>query len=411
MSKSLNFVVNTRLDKRSSDLNGNHPIKLRVWNRASKQAKLYSCNKFTDEDSFNRAMDHKSTVKGDAFKLRLFLERVIANCNEVLEQNQVNTFSDFEKYMFNRTQDASDINFYINRKVEECHKNQQYSSKDIYKGLNKLLEAFSGGKSVQIDNLNKKWFEALESWYLNRKKKNGENYKVSSYSIYIRHFRVIINELVEEGIIELKNYPFGKKKYTIPSAENNKRPLESSDINKLITYQTDCPLKQLAVDYWKLSYFWMGINLKDVITLKWSDVHDDKIFYYRRKTYKKSKVKRKNTIFIDQKTSEIIEKYKGSGKYIFNVLDDNVDELGIYKGGKNFIRKVNQHLKNVAKELEMSTDISSIWSRHSFATQMKRNNVSPYIIQEAFGHRDIKTTENYMSSLIEDDLRGIQEKL
>ena len=278
MSKSLNFVVNTRLDKRSSDLNGNHPIKLRVWNRASKQAKLYSCNKFTDEDSFNRAMDHKSTVKGDAFKLRLFLERVIANCNEVLEQNQVNTFSDFEKYMFNRTQDASDINFYINRKVEECHKNQQYSSKDIYKGLNKLLEAFSGGKSVQIDNLNKKWFEALESWYLNRKKKNGENYKVSSYSIYIRHFRVIINELVEEGIIELKNYPFGKKKYTIPSAENNKRPLESSDINKLIAYQSDFPLKQLAVDYWKLSYFWMGINLKDVITLKWSDIHDDKIY-------------------------------------------------------------------------------------------------------------------------------------
>ena len=151
MSKSLNFVVNTRLDKRSSDSNGNHPIKLRVWNRASKQAKLYSCNKFTDEDSFNRAMDHKSTVKGDVFKLRLFLERVIANCSEVLEQHEVNTFSDFEKYMFNRTQDASDISYYINRKIEECHKNQQYSSKDIYKGLNKLLEAFSGGKSTQID--------------------------------------------------------------------------------------------------------------------------------------------------------------------------------------------------------------------------------------------------------------------
>ncbi len=71
--------------------------------------------------------------------------------------------------MFNRTQDASDISYYINRKIEECHKNQQYSSKDIYKGLNKLLEAFSGSKSVQIDDLNKKWFEALESWYLNRK--------------------------------------------------------------------------------------------------------------------------------------------------------------------------------------------------------------------------------------------------
>ena len=40
MSKSLNFVVSIKLDRRSTDVNGNHPIKLRVWNRASKGAKL-----------------------------------------------------------------------------------------------------------------------------------------------------------------------------------------------------------------------------------------------------------------------------------------------------------------------------------------------------------------------------------
>ena len=75
------------------------------------------------------------------------------------------------------------------------------------------------------------------------------------------------------------------------------------------------------------------------------------------------------------------------------------------------IRKINQHLKKVAVELDISTDISSIWSRHSFATEMKKKKVSPYIIQEAFGHKDIKTTENYMSSLVEDDLRNIQKSL
>jgi hypothetical protein len=42
MSKSLNFVINIRLDRRSTDVNGNHPIKLRVWNRASKRVKMYS---------------------------------------------------------------------------------------------------------------------------------------------------------------------------------------------------------------------------------------------------------------------------------------------------------------------------------------------------------------------------------
>ena len=59
MSKSLNFVVNIRLDRRSTDLNGNNPIKLRVWNRAIRKVKLYSYNKFSDSSLFEKAMNHQ----------------------------------------------------------------------------------------------------------------------------------------------------------------------------------------------------------------------------------------------------------------------------------------------------------------------------------------------------------------
>ena len=246
---------------------------------------------------------------------------------------------------------------------------------------------------------------------MSRKKSNGDAYKVSGYSIYIRHFRIIINELVQEGLISQNDYPFDKGKYTIPNAENNKRPLSSENISKLVNYQSKDAYKQFAVDFWKLSYYWMGINLRDVINLRWSDVHDDKIYYFRRKTFKRSKVKRKNTIFLDDRIISIVEKYKGSDSYIFNILTDSMNEEQAYRAGKNFIRKVNQHLKRVAKELDISSEISSIWSRHSFATEMKKKKVSPYLIQEAFGHKDLKTTENYLSSLVEDDLKELQKLL
>ena len=411
MSKSLNFVVSIKLDKRSSDVNGNHPVKLRVWNRASKRVKLYSCNKFSDPSTFEKAMNHKTTVKGDTFVLRIFLEKVLSNAIDVLESNTVKSFDDFEKFMFGRTRQSAILSHYIDRKITECDKNQQYSSRDIYSGLKKLLERFSKGNSVEIVNLSVKWFESLESWYLSRKKGNGDDYKISGYSIYVRHLRIIINELLDEELISQKDYPFGKKKYTIPSAENNKRPLATDDISKLLNYTSTCLFKQYAVDFWKLSYYWMGINLRDVIKLQWNNIHDDKIYYYRSKTFKRSKVKKKNTIFIDDRTSAIIDKYKGNGIYIFNVLEESASEEKKYRAGKNFIRKINQHLKKVAVELNISKDISSIWSRHSFATEMKKKKVSPYIIQEAFGHKDVKTTENYMSSLVEDDLRNIQSSL
>ena len=411
MSESLNFVVSIKLDRRSTDVNGNHPIKLRVWNRARKRVKMYSCNKFSDPATFEKAMNHKTTVKGDTFVLRTYLERVLSNATDVLESNVVRSHDDFEKFMFGRTRHSTDLCFYIDRKIEECNKNQQYSSRDIYKGLKRLIECFSGGQSVEIADLSVKWFESLESWYLSRKKSNGDDYKISGYSIYVRHIRIIINELVDEELISQKDYPFGKNKYTIPSAENNKRPLASEDISKLLCYKSDCLYKQYAVDFWKLSYYWMGINLRDVVKLQWSNVHDDKIYYYRSKTFKRSKVKRMNTVFLDDRTRAVIDKYKGRGSYIFNVLDDSMSEEQKYRAGKNFIRKINQHLKKVAIELDVSKDISSIWSRHSFATEMKRKKVSPYIIQEAFGHKDIKTTENYMSSLVEDDLRKLLESL
>jgi len=40
----------------------------------------------------------------------------------------------------------------------------------------------------------------------------------------------------------------------------------------------------------------------------------------------------------------------------------------------------------------------NIVSRHSFSTQLKRSGVSTEFIQEALGHTDKKTTENYLDS-------------
>ena len=131
MSKSLNFVVRIRLYKRSSNANGDYPVKLRVWNRAIKKVKLYSCNKFTDSTSFDKAINQGTTVKGEIFKLRVYLERVLSNAIDVLENNNVKSFKEFEKHMFNRTDDSKDISFYISQKIEQCHRNNQFSPGDI----------------------------------------------------------------------------------------------------------------------------------------------------------------------------------------------------------------------------------------------------------------------------------------
>ena len=135
MSKSLNFVVSIKLDRRSTDVNGNNPIKLRVWNRASKRVKMYSCNKFSDPATFEKAMNHQATVKGDIFVLRTYLERLLSNATDVLDVNVVRFHEDFEKFMFGQTKQSVKLCYFIKRKINECKKQQQFSSRDITRGL------------------------------------------------------------------------------------------------------------------------------------------------------------------------------------------------------------------------------------------------------------------------------------
>ncbi|MGN6165576.1 MAG: tyrosine-type recombinase/integrase, partial [Flavisolibacter sp.] len=53
---------------------------------------------------------------------------------------------------------------------------------------------------------------------------------------------------------------------------------------------------------------------------------------------------------------------------------------------------------NIRKRLGFETKVTTIVSRHSFSTQLKRSGVSTKFIQEALGHTSERTTENYLDS-------------
>ena len=65
---------------------------------------------------------------------------------------------------------------------------------------------------------------------------------------------------------------------------------------------------------------------------------------------------------------------------------------------KRFNNYINDGMKKIGKHLGIERNITSIVSRHSFSTQLKRSCVSTEFIQEALGHTDKKTTENYLDS-------------
>ena len=65
---------------------------------------------------------------------------------------------------------------------------------------------------------------------------------------------------------------------------------------------------------------------------------------------------------------------------------------------RSFVKFINDRMKRIGKQLGITRKVTTIVSRHSFSTQLKRSGASTEFIQEALGHTDKKTTENYLDS-------------
>jgi hypothetical protein len=62
---------------------------------------------------------------------------------------------------------------------------------------------------------------------------NGRNKIGISYSsigIDMRNIRAVFNDAIQEGQVDPKLYPFGRRKYIIPSTKKGKKALDLDDI-------------------------------------------------------------------------------------------------------------------------------------------------------------------------------------
>jgi integrase/recombinase XerD len=65
---------------------------------------------------------------------------------------------------------------------------------------------------------------------------------------------------------------------------------------------------------------------------------------------------------------------------------------------KAFIILINRGTARIAEASGIDRKVSTIVSRHTFSTLLKGTGASTEFTQEALGHMDKKTTENYLDS-------------
>jgi len=98
------------------------------------------------------------------------------------------------------------------------------------------------------------------------------------------------------------------------------------------------------------------------------------------------------------------------GIYLFPILKKKYADKWDFEDDKNSTNTlVNTYLKKIAIMAGIDKEISFHIARHTFAHLMKKyqsekGQSNIYLIQQALGHKDIKTTQMYLASLEDEDV-------
>ena len=229
----------------------------------------------------------------------------------------------------------------------------------------------------------------------------GEGNQSNSIATKFSVLKAVYNKAVADKIFLCKENPFVLYKLGKHWTQTRKRAVHKEDIQRLIQAElpiTRSPYTEFARDIFLFSYFSAGINFKDIATLRYNDMEEDRIFYRRHKTGKAM------TCRLHPQAKAIIARYAYSEAmqedYIFPILDCHIHrtEQQIHNRVHKVLIHINRELKEWSKRLGLVTNLTTYVARHTYATVLKRSGVSVALISESLGHSDLSTTQIYLDS-------------
>jgi integrase len=164
-------------------------------------------------------------------------------------------------------------------------------------------------------------------------------------------------------------------------------------------------------DLWYFSFLTNGINVKDLVSLKWTNIVNNEIHFIRAKTIRTRKDKKTIKAPILPQLQTIINKWGSrDSDYIFGYLQDGLTPDEIRVICQNVTRLMNKHLKAIATEAGLP-HISTYTARHSYASVLLRGGASTEFISEQLGHGSIATTAAYLDGFEPETRREMNETL
>lgn len=276
----------------------------------------------------------------------------------LLKENNIDSIRRGIGEILGKTSNDNTLIYHLKRLISS---KRHPSTKRIYLCTLRKIEALD----MNTSDIDIKWLRRFEGKCL-------ETMSVNGCKVHMQVLRHLCNRMVEEGV--LQKSPF--QRFRIQSEPTVHRSLERDDLIALRDMETT-KAKGRYRDIFMLSFYLMGINLRDLVSLRKEDMKGDRI------TYRRSKTKKIYNIKVEPEALHLINIYRGE-KLLLNFMEGK-------RKYYSFRGDVNWGLGCLRKGL------SIYWARHTWATLAFKAGVRKEVISKALGHSfGVRITDTYI---------------
>ena len=417
------------------------PVFWRVtYNRRHKLLKTgLSFSKEEWNDFLNRSL-FKHKDKKDT--LKKYFDNILKKAINALVENGDFSFDGLSMAL--NKGDLKSVNDAFRAKIKEMEERYAVGGTDVYRGTYKALLAFvnykklknrdakdkyiqnyrerkritAGDNVFKIDEVKISWDEItvqfLNDWETFLLESGSS---ISTVAIRMRTFRTLTNNMNGTPYLSGAQYPFGRGRYVIQEDAPRETFIKLSDVWRMEDYVPKNEAVKFSIDMFTFQFYGSGLNFKDLCLLRYENIENGEVRFTREKAVRRGRRIEHTKIPLLPPMMDIINRWgnKDMSGYIFPFLNGiepkKKNEAEIKQKVSELLRTININLKTVARELNLPSDLSTNFARHSYMTHMiSEEYLNEIIIKQMVGHSTRDVTSKY-NTLTPDKRREINSRL
>ena len=359
-----------------------------IHNRVVRQLKTKYLLYNKEWDNLNGELNFDSCDRTDyLFSIQQHIKMDIQHIENIILflKSQYRNFTADDIIQFSKRQtETHSLYSFMYLIIHHLHFLGKYRTSEAYRTTLRSFMRFRENNDIMLHDINSDVIQMYEAYL------HSCGITKNTCSFYMRILRAVYNRAVDQGLIQqLKAF---RNVYTGVD-KTVKRALSFDEIKEI--KNLDLPHNSnldFARDMFLFSFYTRGMSFIDMAYLKKKNLVNGMLKYYRHKTGQLLCIRWEECM------QKIIDKYRiAETPYLLPIITkSNTNPRLQYL---NTMRLINNHLKRLAKLLNLRIPLSMYVARHSWANIAHCKNIPIAVICEGMGHNSEKTTRIYLASL------------